>query len=400
MQPALKRSESSQIRLTRLATIAAILIVLLFAAKVAQTLVARADAPVSDLISYYDGAARLRAGLPLYRPDFSMERDGPYQFIYPPPLALLLLPLPSYRAAWWAWAGLSIGCWLFALGLLLRELAGGLRARLSPTWRPVLIAALINFPPVLLHLFWGQLQLLLLLLLVGSWLCLRRDRDVAAGVLLGFAIALKLFPALLCIPLLAQRKLRVIVTAGVVAAGVLGLSFALIGWDQSRLYLTLVLPQVNQMLGQRSPGNNSIASMLRNAIGDTGTADLLSALIRVAVVATATWAAWRLRGEASRALALGATTLMLVLPVIWEHYFVLAYLPWLDALARMRRRDGPALALAYFLLATASLAYSVPAGMLAAVQALPLCGALLLLWAQARGAARPDPEIARAAAPQ
>src|SRR5215203_2124987 len=137
-----------QTRLLRITMLFAVVIVLLFATKVALTLVERAGAPVSDLLSYFDGAQRLRAGLPLYRPDFNLMRDGAYQFIYPPLLAFLLLPMPTYQIAWWGWAAFSISCWLIALSLLLRELSGAIRQKVSVIWLPVLLAALINFPPV------------------------------------------------------------------------------------------------------------------------------------------------------------------------------------------------------------------------------------------------------------
>lgn len=373
---------AQQIRLLRITTLFAVLIVLLFASKVALTLVERANAPVSDLLSYFDGSQRLRSGLPLYPPDFNLLRDYPYQFIYPPPLAFLLLPIPTYQAAWWCWATFSIICWLLALVLLLRELLEGIRLKVSVVWRPVLLAALINFPPVLAHLFWGQLQLLLLLMLVGSWLFLRRERDVAAGGLLGLAIAFKIFPALLIVPLLVQRRWRCVAMAVFTAALVLLLSFAAVGWDQGWFYLTRVLPDVNRALGQYSPGNNSITSTIRNAIGDGWLANDLSLAIRAAIVGAGVFGAWRLRTDAARACALGVTMLLLVPPVIWEHYFVLAYLPWLDALSRMRRGQGVLLGLAYFLIATASLAYHTPANVGALVQALPLVGALMLLYVQ------------------
>jgi hypothetical protein len=371
-----------QTRLLRITILFAGLIVLLFITKVALTLMERADAPVSDLLSYFDGAQRLRAGLPLYRPDFDLLRDGAYQFIYPPLLAFLLLPMPTYQIAWWGWAAFSIICWLVALWLLLRELSGDIRQKVGVVWLPVLLAALINFPPVLAHLFWGQLQLLLLLILVGSWLCLGRDRDVAAGVLLGLAIALKIFPVLLLVPLVAQRRWRCIAAAALTALGALLLSFAAVGWDQGWYYLTTVLPDVNRALGQYSPGNNSISSMLRNAIGDGSVTNGLSLVIRAAIVCAVALGAWRLRDDAARACALGATMLLLAPPVIWEHYFVLAYLPWLDALSRMRRGQGFLLGLAYFLIASASLAYHTPDNWIAVVQALPLAGALVLLGVQ------------------
>ncbi|HET9222012.1 MAG TPA: glycosyltransferase family 87 protein, partial [Roseiflexaceae bacterium] len=193
-----------QLRLQRIATIVSVLVVLLFAGRIALTLVTRAGSPEADMVSYYDGTQRLREGLPLYRPNISIQQQN-FQFIYPPPLAFILMPFPTYQAAWWGWGIFSIVCWLGSLGLILRELWIDLRPRLAPMWRPLLIAALINFPPVESHLFWGQVQLQLLLLLTACWLCLRRGREGWAGALLGLAIALKLYPALLIAPLLVQR---------------------------------------------------------------------------------------------------------------------------------------------------------------------------------------------------
>jgi alpha-1,2-mannosyltransferase len=292
--------------------------------------------------------------------------------------------MPTYQIAWWVWAACSLIFWLSALGLLFAELAKPIRARIGQVWLPVLIAALINFPPVQSHIFWGQTQLLLLLLLTGCWWCLRRGHDTAAGALLGVAIAIKIFPALLILPLLLQRRWRCIAIAGLTATGVLILSFAAVGWNQGWFYITRVLPDVERALGQHSPGNNSIASALRNATGSAGAADLLSLALRLAIVAVVAFGSWRIKNDAARAFALGMTLLALVPPVIWEHYFVLLYLPWLDALARMRRRHAAWLVVAYFLIATASLAYHAPPSLLAAVQMLPLSGALLLLACQLR----------------
>jgi alpha-1,2-mannosyltransferase len=209
-------------------------------------------------------------------------------------------------------------------------------------------------------------------------------------MLLGLAIALKIFPALLVAPLLVQRRWRCLSVAALTAVAVLVGSFALVGWDEAWVYITKVLPDVNNALGQNSPGNNSIASMLRNAIGAGGLADSLSLVIRAVVMGLVGFGAWRLRNDPARAFALGVTALMLVPPVIWEHYFVLAYLPWLDALARKRRGEGALLGLAYFLIATASLAYHTPAAMLFVVQALPLAGVALLLAVQLRQATEPE----------
>jgi alpha-1,2-mannosyltransferase len=376
-------------RLNRIVAIVAVLVVLLFAAKIAQTLLSRAGSAETDLITYFDGAERLRAGLPLYAADIDLVRDGAFRhFIYPPPLAIAFTIFPTYAAAWWGWAAISILSWLAALALMLRELAPDLRQRISPMWRPILVAALINFPPVIAHLFWGQIQLLLLLLLVLCWLCLRRGRGLAAGALLGVAIALKIYPLLLLAPLLIQRRWRAAGAALAVAAGLVVLSFVVVGWEQARVYFTVVLPEVNRALAQSSPGNNSIEVVIRNATGSAGFAAWSSLAIRALVIGAVVAIAWWRRRAPAGGFAAGVIALVIVPPVVWEHYFVLLYLPWLVALAHMSRRQSALLAGAYFLIATASAAYHAPPGLGVVAQALPLVGALLLLGimlAQARG---------------
>ena len=374
-----------QLRLQRIATVVAVLVVLLFAGRIALTLITRASSPEADMVSYYDGTQRLREGLPLYRPNISIQQQN-FQFIYPPPLAFILMPFPSYQAAWWGWGIFTIVCWLASLGLILRELWPSIRQRLAPMWRPLLIAALINFPPVESHLFWGQVQIQLLLLLTASWLCLRRGRDGWAGALLGLAIALKLFPALLIAPLLVQRRWRCIAVALAAAAGVFALSFALVGWDQGIYYLTRVVPEVDQSLSGVSNATTSIGAVLRGATGSPGLAYWASLAIRVAVVGAVMAAAARVTHAPDQALALGMTTLVLAPPVVWEHYFVLLYLPWLELLARVPSRRLPLMALAFFLIATASLAYHMPPSVGFYAHLPPICGALLLLGLQLESA--------------
>src|SRR3712207_4409845 len=129
MAQLIAKTQARPPRLHRIALVFAVLIVLLFLGKLALTLSERATSSESDMVSYFDGTQRLREGLPLYRPDLSIQRQN-FQFIYPPPLAFILMPFPTYQAAWWGWAAFSLACWLAALAVLLRELGGAIRGRL------------------------------------------------------------------------------------------------------------------------------------------------------------------------------------------------------------------------------------------------------------------------------
>ena len=193
--------------------------------------------------------------------------------------------------------------------------------------------------------------------------------------------AIKIFPLLLFAPLFARRRWRCLIAAVLSAAAVLAVSYTIVGWDQAYIFFTDVLPHYSGALMAHSTNHTTIAAMLTNAFGDLSFAYYVSLAARVFVMAAVLYGAWRMR-DTAQAFALGMTTLVLVTPVVWEHYFVLIYLPWLVALARSSRRQQPPLIVAYFLFAAAMLIYHVPSSLLALAQLLPISGAFLLLGIQ------------------
>jgi len=374
-------SEQSTL-LKRVTMVVAVLAIFVFCAKVGQLLWIGSLTLETDVGSYFSGAERLRAGLPLYPADLTFSDGSREHYVYPPLLALMFYPLMSYQLAWWAWAAFSLICWAASLWLLIRELLHsefGRQLRQS-IWWPVFLAALINFPPVLVHMTWGQLQLPLLLLLTLAWLCLRRERPAAAGVLIGLTIALKLFPLLLLLPLLAQRRWRCIAAALGTAALVLGPSFAGVGWDQTVFYMTKVLPEVGSQ--KELYDNYSVAISMKLWLSDAFPRDLVATGLRLAFLGLVALAALRRPRAADLGLALGVTALFWVPPVVWSHYFVLAYLPLFDALTRAPRRLLTSVIAAYFLIATASMIFYVPNELVALAHPLPMIGALVLLGTQ------------------
>jgi alpha-1,2-mannosyltransferase len=368
--------------LKRVTIVVALLTIVVFCVKVGQLLWIGSLTLETDVGSYFGGAERLRAGLPLYPADLTFSDGSREHYVYPPLLALIFYPLMSYQLAWWAWAAFSLVCWAASLWLLIRELLRGEFGRQlrQSIWWPVFLAALINFPPVLVHVTWGQLQLPLLLLLTLAWLCLRRERPGAAGVLIGLTIALKLFPLLLLLPLLVQRRWRCIAAALGTAALVLGLSFAVVGWDQTVFYMTKVLPEVSSQ--KELYDNYSIAISMKLWLSATFPRDLVATGLRLVFLSLVALAALRRPRAADLGLALGVTALFWVPPVVWSHYFVLAYLPLFDALTRAPRRLLAGVIVAYFLIATASVIFYVPDELVALVHPLPVLGTLLLLGTQ------------------
>ena len=152
----------------------------------------------ADWHAYYRAAANLLAGADIYAEgmrlvernsyDYWLQTDG--QYVYPPLLALLLTPLA---------ATLDIGkagdVWLVALALaVLGFLWTGARLLGRPltleSMAPLATVTLAS-APLLLGIRYGQVDILLLLLLTLGLLAHARGRDVLAGLALGVAAAVK-----------------------------------------------------------------------------------------------------------------------------------------------------------------------------------------------------------------
>lgn len=128
--------------------------------------------------------------------DDAYEARNPrgYRYVYPPLLAILFMPMAHWAPedaalVWFIVSMLAFGA---ALWLLARMTLGGP----DPTWRAVLVAAVVCLG------FWhqgfqrGQVTHLLLGLQVGALAALLGRRFLLAGVLVGLAGALRLTPLL------------------------------------------------------------------------------------------------------------------------------------------------------------------------------------------------------------
>jgi len=123
---------------------------------------------------------------------------------HPPFVAFLFIPLTflSYEAAFFLWGIFSLVLYLGVLGGVLCELKIHL-----DVWQSVLVTGIaLCWYPFLAHIALGQLSILLTGCIFLGWCCLRRGWDWLAGVLLGVASALKLFPALLVLYLILHRR--------------------------------------------------------------------------------------------------------------------------------------------------------------------------------------------------
>ena len=132
-------------------------------------------------------------------------------------------------------------CWiLINLGLLVGVLSL-LRRLTQLTWRRVVLVALLSFPLYANFLLGQYYVLLLFLLVLACWLYICK-RSFLAGVVIGLAAGLKIFPVIYLLYFLRKRDARA------VAGGMTGcliatmVSVAVFGWTLHRTYLAQVLP--------------------------------------------------------------------------------------------------------------------------------------------------------------
>ncbi|MGV9892663.1 glycosyltransferase 87 family protein [Streptomyces sp. NPDC003395] len=243
-----------------------------------------------------------------------------YGFTYPPFAAVALLPLALLgRTA--AVAG-TLLLDAVALAVVLRVLAG--RAWRRPGWYGwgLILCGLALFEPLRDTVSFGQVNLVLLALVLtdACLLASGRGRARIAGAGIGLAAAIKLTPALFIVLLLLARRWRAAAVATAVALGATALA-AVVAPGPSRFYWTEAMWDTTRVGRLDYVSNQSLQGVLAR-LGAPGHALWAAAVL----VVLAVWA-WRARraaavGDWQAAFALTGLAACLVSPVTWVHHLV------------------------------------------------------------------------------
>ena len=268
-----------------------------------------------DLLVYRFAAGAVLDGVSPYAGD---DPTHGLPFTYPPFAAVLLAPLaplPEWLAAA-LWTGASAG----ALGgsvLLVRRALG----RTSPAGLVVLLSvAALGLEPVWQNLTFGQVNLLLMLLVLVD--LLRPERRLS-GVALGIAAGVKLTPLLFVVllALVGQRgaATRAMLTfAATVAIGLAAVPGAAAYWTDGLLAPGRVGPPA-------LAHNQSVQGTLTRLLdGSPPTLAWLVVAGPIAVAVVLVAAAWWRRGDRALGTCLGAIAMLLASPVAWSHHWVWA----------------------------------------------------------------------------
>ena len=276
-----------------------------------------------DLEVYLRGARNLFNGR-LYAASLPGAPHLP--FTYPPFAALFFTPLTflSVHAAYFVWAAVNVGLLAGLINLSVRLLRPSLSTRARWVVSLLALTPFFWFEPIRANFYFGQINLLLAILVVVDLMTTVRVRGRALprGVLVGVAAALKLIPLVFVAYLVVTRQARAAATAVVsfIACGVLA---ALCNPGVSWTYWTTYAFDARRVGGVTYVSNQS----LRAALDRFSHHLVFVPLVDAAAVATlfvgavlTAWA-WR-RSSTFLALLVTAATGLLVSPITWTHHLV------------------------------------------------------------------------------
>lgn len=261
---------------------------------------------------------------------------------HPPTSVLAAFPFAGldFHRAFLVWNLVSLPMLAISIGLVFRELALPFGA-----WSILpLISLLLLCSPLWQQIHQGQWNLCLLLLITGTWAADRSGRPRLAGVLLGTATAIKLFPGFLLL-YFAQRRRWATVGAGLATlAALTGLTLAVLGAGTYVAYARDVLPEVQWF---RVGWNNNTICGFWSRLFDPEPGRVRDFSRSEPIIYDPTLSKWLTRSSIAgllliyaraihrsrpgrdddKAFSLAVTTMLLVSPIAWEHYFLLLLVP-------------------------------------------------------------------------
>jgi hypothetical protein len=316
--------------------------------------------------NYYEGLPIYTSHeetLPLYLGQSKRPGDTIFTSVnaHPPPSVLLALPLGKldYADAFVIWNATCLLLFGATFWLVLRAL----RVETSAETVLVILTVLLFCHPLRSHVEQGQLNIPVVFLVTLCWFLDRSDRPCLAGVALGVAAALKLFPGFLFLVLILRRRWAAVLSGLGALAGLSALTLALLGAATYRDYVGEVLPSLRTYWG--AGHNLSLCGVWHKLLAPTEhwmpitfasvsaypVAAMSGYLVTSGVVVLlVSWIVLRASEDVDLAYAASIVAMVLLSPIAWDHYLLLLVLP-IALLWRRLRRSGVAWPVFLFLVA-------------------------------------------------
>jgi alpha-1,2-mannosyltransferase len=328
-----------------------------------------------DLQVYRAGGEHVLAGRPLY--DGGVLLDLP--FVYPPFAAALFVPLALLPL------GLLKALWTVAnLGLLVDVVR-----RCAP--RTGLVAAVLlavlatALDPVRTTLYLGQINIVLLALVVGD--LLGRPDSRLRGVGVGLAAAVKLTPLVFVVFLLVTGRRRAAATAMVTFAAAAAVGFLAAPADSAAFWFDGTFLAAGRISDVAGPSNHSLNGLF-GRLGGTGPLPWVAAAAVLGAATLALAVRAHRAGQPTLAVTLCGLAAAGLAPFAWSHHWVWVVPLALLLASRAVAGDGWAAAgLAGVLAATVAVVTALPSPVVGPIPSTGLISywrdAYLLLYAAA-----------------
>jgi alpha-1,2-mannosyltransferase len=271
-------------------------------------------------LSVYRGAIRYwAAGHDIYG---YLRPNASYGYTYPPFAALAMLPLAV--VGWQPAILLSLALNLVSTAVVLYLLVDPIARRHGWTrWFTLAIAGGLAaaYEPMHETISFGQVNLVLVLLVLGDLLLLVAPGRRLAGVGIGLATAVKLTPAVFVVYLLVTRRFRAAAVAVAAATAATVLAAAVVP-DASRVFWTDAVWNTDRIGSTSYVSNQSLQGVVARLHLGTPWSSLLWGVLAVTVIAVWVLRVRRAAGDEPTGFTLTAIAGCLVSPFTWVHHLV------------------------------------------------------------------------------
>lgn len=269
-----------------------------------------------DIDVYREGAVRALHDMPLY--------GGPVlyglYYTYPPFSTLAFIPLGLLpRGDVYLWMAATVVLLAVAIGLCLR-LLGHRFGRFSASASVLLAIVCVFLEPVRTTLFFGQINIVLMVLVLWDIALAARSRWKGAAI--GLAAGIKLTPVYFVLYYAVLRRWRAAATAMGVLLATAAIAWAVMPSDSQRYWRDTFFDST-RIEADSHPANQSLRGAIARMLGHDAPAWLWLVLSAV-VVAVSMVVVRRLsrRGETLLAVALAGLAARVVSPFSWSHHWV------------------------------------------------------------------------------
>jgi hypothetical protein len=316
-----------------------------------------------DLLQEYLLARAVRASVDPYQPIPQLTRQLGVQVPvgmlnhptpHPPALALFCLPFAwlDYRQTALAWFVIQCLCLFASIEMLLRWWRGWASYR----WSGLVTLVALGVGPAWEDLLYGQINIIQFFLFLFALRSLQKGGEVAGGLALALAVAIKFTGWPLLVVLAMRSRWKALGVAASALAAVNLLAAAVLGWNVMVDYFLRVGPEVMKLyrayyhnwslwgIGWRlfdGTGSTAIPNVSAPPLISAPQLAMATGLALVAgVLLAALWMARQAKGfETAYGVVICAS--LLVSPVMWPHYLLMLVIPLAVAALDLRALGFP-----------------------------------------------------------